>query len=299
MKSKIIITLLSVIIFSQFVFAKGIGTTMFQILQMPMTAYDAALANTSTSGEMSALSNSALIPFLFRSLTMSHVVYLEDMRYSVGAVNVPLNKNSGINFSFCYFDSGEMDKTLDDNGRYKEDGSFSANDKVFNLSYGTRIGESLSVGLSLKYIQQKIDDVSYSGFLAGLDGLYFISNDVFVTLGIDNFGSDIKGYSVPTKLYCGLTGNFNETMTGIVQFDSYYNEDLSELKLAIEKKVDKIDMRFGYIIPSKEYNGTNSPVLTNLTVGLGINFTSCFIDYAWLPKGDLGNVHMFTLRINF
>ncbi|MBQ4178828.1 MAG: hypothetical protein II598_03680, partial [Elusimicrobia bacterium] len=67
MKSKIIITLLSVIIFSQFVFAKGVGTTMFQILQMPMTAYDAALANTYVSGEVSALSNPSLIPFLFRS----------------------------------------------------------------------------------------------------------------------------------------------------------------------------------------------------------------------------------------
>ena len=299
MKSKIIITLLSVIIFTQIAFAKGVGTTMFQILQMPMTAYDAALANTSISGEQSALSNAALIPFLFRSLTLSHVVYLEDMRYSVGDINVPLSENSGINFSFCYFDSGKMNKILDDDGRYKEDGSFSANDKVFNLSYGTRIGDSLSLGLALKYIQQQIDDVSYSGFLTCLDGLYFVTNDIFFTAGIKDLGSDIEGYSVPSKFYCGVTGAFNETTTGIVQYDNYFNEDLYELKLAIEKNVDNFSIRLGYIVPNKNYSGTNNSFLTNLTAGLGLKFTGFFVDYAWLPKGDLGNMHMFTLRINF
>lgn len=299
MKSKIIITLLSVIIFTQFVFAKSVGTTMFQILQMPVTAYDASLANTSISGEESALSNPSLIPFLFRSLTLTHVVYIEDMRYSVGDVNVPLSENSGINFSFCYFDTGDMDRYVESDESYKTDGTFNASDKVFNLSYGTRIGDSLSLGLALKYVQQQIDDVSYSGFLTSFGGLYFVTNDIFFTAGIDNLGADIEGYSVPTKLYCGVTGAINETTTGIVQYDTYFNEDLYELKLAIEKNVDNFSMRFGYIVPNKDYTGTNNSFLTNLTAGLGLKFNGFFIDYAWLPKGDLGNVHIFTVRINF
>lgn len=299
MKSKIIITLLSVIIFTQFVFAKGVGTTMFQILQMPMTAYDAALANTYVSGEVSALSNPSLIPFLFRSLTLSHVVYLEDMRYSVGDINVPLGSRSGINFSFCYFDSGNMDRIEESGGSYQTDGTFNANDKVFNLSYGTRLGSAFSAGLSLKYVEQNIDDVSYSNFLFGLNGLYFVSNTVFLTVGLQNFGSDVEGYSMPTSLYCGLTATLNETTTWVIQVDDYYNEDLCEFKVALEKKVDKLAMRFGYIVPSKDYNGTNNAFITNLTLGLGIDLTNFIVDYAWLPKGDLGNVHMFSVRVNF
>ena len=299
MKSKIIITLLSVIIFAQFVFAKGVGTTMFQILQMPMTAYDAALANTYVSGEVSALSNPSLIPFFFRSLTLSHVVYLENMRYSVGDINLPLGGRSGINFSFCYFDSGDMDRIKESGNSYKTGGTFNATDKVFNLSYGTRLGSVFSAGLSLKYVEQNIDDVSYSNYLFGLNGLCFLSNTVFVTAGIQNFGSDVKGYSMPTSLYCGLTATVNETTTWVIQADDYYNEDLCEFKIALEKKVDKLAMRFGYIIPSKEYNGTNNSFITNLTLGLGIDLTNFIVDYAWLPKGDLGNVHMFTVRINF
>ena len=58
-------------------------------------------------------------------------------------------------------------------------------------------------------------------------------------------------------------------------------------------------MRFGYVVPNKDYNGTNNSFITNLTLGLGVDFTNLIVDYAWLPKGDLGNVHMFTVRINF
>lgn len=299
MRLRFIVVFLSIIIFNQFLYAKGVGTTMFQILHMPMTAYDAALANTSISGEESALANAAMIPFLFRSLTLTHVVYLEDMRYSVGDINVPLNENSGINFSFCYFDSGKMDKYLDDDGGYKEDGSFNATDKVFNLSYGTRIGDSLSLGLALKYVQQGIDDVSYSAFLTSLGGLYFVTNDIFFTAGINDLGADVSGYNVPSKFYCGVTGAINETLTGIAQFDYCFNEDLSELKLAVEKNVDNFSIRLGYVVPNRDYNGTNTTFLTNVTVGLGLKFTGFFVDYAWLPKGDLGNTHVFTIRVNF
>ena len=52
-------------------------------------------------------------------------------------------------------------------------------------------------------------------------------------------------------------------------------------------------------MPSKDYNGTNNAFFTNLTLGLGLDLSVFVIDYAWLPKGDLGNVHMFTVRVNF
>lgn len=299
MKLKFVVILLSLIIFTQIVCAKDIGTTMFQILQLPTNAYDAALANTTGSDELSALSNPALIPFLSRSITLTHVMFLENMKYSIGNVNVPITDKSGINFGFCYFDSGKINKTIENGDSYITDGDFNATDKMFTLSYGKIFKDSFSVGATIKFIEQKIDDISYSSFLVGVSGLYFFSNNVFCTLGIDNFGSDVKGYSVPTDIYCALTANIDETLKGIVQLDNYYNENLSELKLAVEKKIDNVSMRFGYVLPTKDYDGTNNSFATNLTLGLGIDFKIFVIDYAWLPKGDLGNVHVFTVRVNF
>ena len=135
--------------------------------------------------------------------------------------------------------------------------------------------------------------------MAGLNGLYFFTSTTFVAVGIDNFGGEVKGYSMPTKVYCGLTGNVNETTTGTIQIDDYYNEDICEIKVALEKKLDKLALRGGYVIPTKKYSGTNNSFVTNLTLGAGLDFKFLVIDYAWLPKGDLGNVHMFTVRINF
>ena len=299
MRLKTIIILFSVIIFAQVAFAKGIGTTMFQILQMPTSAYDASLANTSVSGKSSVITNSAFIPFLNRSIILTHAIYLEDMKYSIGDINIPLNERSGINFSFSYFDSGEMDRILESGSGYKSDGNFNASDKVFNLSYGMKFSSSVSMGVTLKYIEQKIDDISYSNFLAGLNGIYFFSSTTFITAGIDNFGTKVKDYDMPTKIYCGLTGNINETATGTIQIDDYYNEDVCEIKVALEKQIEKLALRCGYVIPTKNYMGTNNAFVTNLTLGAGFDFKFFVIDYAWLPKGDLGNIHMFTVRINF
>ena len=155
MKIKICFVIFFIVLFLQTAFAKGIGTTMFQILQMPTNAYDAALADTSSMGDNSSIGNPAIIPFTERALILSHAVYLQNMRYSIGTLNLPITETYGFNVSFCYFDMGSMDRTLDYNGGYINDGSFSASDKYLNVSYGRRIGEFFSAGVSLKYIKQE------------------------------------------------------------------------------------------------------------------------------------------------
>ncbi|MBQ3835340.1 MAG: hypothetical protein II816_07500, partial [Elusimicrobia bacterium] len=76
--------------------------------------------------------------------------------------------------------------------------------------------------------------------------------------------------------------------------------EIYELKLACEKHYDdRFFLRAGYIVPLENHNGTNNSFITNLTLGLGLKYKGFFIDYAWLPKGDLGNVHMFSLRVDF
>ena len=299
MKLKFCFVIFFIVLFLQTTFAKGIGTTMFQILQMPTNAYDAALANTSSMGDNSSIGNPALIPFAENSVILSHAVYLQNTRYSIGAVNIPVKETYGFNVSFCYFDMGSMDKTLDYNGGYINDGSFNASDKYLNVSYGTRFLQNYSVGISLKYIKQDIDDVSYSGFAATLTGLYFVTNDIYLNFGIDNFGPDVKGYSLPTNLYCSIVGPLSEDFVCTLQLDDFYNDDIINCKIAAEKIFhDTFFLRFGYDTAlNKDYKGTNNSFLTNLTLGAGLKMNNFFIDYAWLPKGDLGNVHMFTLRI--
>jgi len=299
MKLKICFVIFFVVLFWQATFAKGIGTTMFQILQMPTNAYDAALAGTSSMGDNSSIGNPAIIPFSEKSLILSHAVYLQNTRYSIGAVNIPIKETYGFNVSFCYFDAGSIDRTIDYNGGYMDAGTFNAGDKYLNISYGTRFFQNCAAGIAVKYIKQDIDDVSYSGFAATLSGLYFITNEIYLNFGIDNFGPDVKGYSLPTNLYCNIVGPLSKDFVCTLQFDDFYNDDVIDCRIAAEKNFhDTFFLRFGYNAAlNNDYNGTNNSFITNLTLGAGLKMNSFFIDYAWLPKGDLGSAHMFTLRV--
>ena len=68
-----ILSLLLILSVSSVVSAKGVGTTMFSVLQLPASAYDGALAYTTVAGEYSAIQNPSIVPFraLFRKTELS------------------------------------------------------------------------------------------------------------------------------------------------------------------------------------------------------------------------------------
>lgn len=38
-------------------------------------------------------------------------------------------------------------------------------------------------------------------------------------------------------------------------------------------------------------------IINNFSFGIGLKFDFIKLDYAWLPEGELGNIHMFTAGI--
>jgi len=277
--------------------AGGVGSTAFQVLTIPMTASDAALSNTNISSVASAASNPSVIPFSPYSLIVTHAVYIENTGYSVACFNVPVTKNSGIGISVTYLDLGSLDR-MSDTG--VQQGSFGASDKVVSLSYGLKFNETISAGVSAKYLQQEIDDVSYSGFAGSLSGIYFINETFYFGSGLNNFGPQINGFNLPSDFYFSVIGNVSETSSVIAQFDSYFNDDISDLKLAAETKFENLKFRIGYSFPliKNEVDNTTE-FISNLTAGLGFDFDYLSVDYAWLPKGDVGTTHMFSLVVKF
>lgn len=302
MRKQLLLALMCLMLLIPPVFAGGSGTTMFQVLQIPMTAYEASLANNYISDISSSVTNPAVIPFASRSLVLTHAVYLEDTSYSVAGFNLPLNEKSGLNIACTYFDLGTMKRTLDDGaGGYIEQGNFGANDKALNISYGIKLNETFSAGLSAKYIKQTIDDVSYEGYAGHLSGLYFANDSLYFGMGINNFGPQVAGYNLPTNLYFSCSGNVNDNTTVIAQLDGYYNDDIYELKLATEVNLEEIlFFRVGYKVPlKKEIEDFTYEFISNLTAGVGFKFDFLSVDYAWLPSGDLGNTHMFSVLVKF
>lgn len=294
---KIYFILCFIFLFHVNLFAYGQGTTIFQTLQLPLTAYDASVANAFVSG----ISSPAVVPFLQNSVILSHAIYLVDTSYTILGGNYNINEKSGINLSFLYFNYGSMDRYLDDgSGGYIRQGSFEANDKLVSISYARKFNNNITCGLSLKYMSQTIDDVSYSGYALHLSGLYFINDNVFVITGLNNLGTKVRNYNLPANFYLGLSWYLTQQLLVMGQLDNYYNDSISELKLALEYEPIKIFLcRFGYAVPIKKEVADENELITNLTLGVGLKFSIVDVDYAWLPKGDLGSIHMFSLTYKF
>jgi hypothetical protein len=293
---KILSSLTILVFFSCGVFAEGTGTTMFQVLNIPVTARDGAFGGINVISSQ----NPVLMISGFYDFSFTQAFYLVETKYNSVCARLPLGKSSALGISVVYFDYGNIAKTYSDgSGGYTENGSFGASDKVISLSYGLFMTKRLIGGISVKYVKQDIDDVSYTGYASDASILYLFSKKVAVESGIANYGSKINGYSLPSNFYLGIFGKVTKKTELIAQIDSYYNDDLYNLKMAAETGFEKLMLRIGYNLPLKKQSffDLNDNIINNFSFGIGLNFDFFKFDYAWLPEGDLGNIHMFTVRI--
>lgn len=285
-----------------FSYSAEVGTTVFQVLSLPVSAYDASVANITIAGTSSSASNPAIMPYTSYRLLFSHAIYLADTNYSFLSFNMPVNEKSSIGCSVTYFDLGSMQKTSESStGGYIIEGDFSANDKIFTFSYGHKFNDDITAGASIKYLKQEIDDISYSAFAMTLSGLYLIDDKCYCGAGINNFGNVVKGYNLPTNLYFSFLYYIFDYLTGVGEINAYYNDNIYELKLAAEATYEKLKFRLGYKIPLNHQQRIDlqNELLSNLSLGFGLNLGIFNIDYAWLAKGDLGNVHIFSVGVEF
>ncbi len=277
-------------------FAGGAGTTIFQILNIPVSAYDASLSNIN----IIRTQNPPLMPADSYLFNFTQGFHFAETKYNAALANLPVGKNSVIGVSLVYFNYGSMPKTYSDGlGGYIEDGSFGATDKVLSLSYGLKMSKKLAGGVCVKYVKQDIDDVSYSGFAFDASFLYYMKKNFALGAGAANLGSEISGYSLPSDFYLGVFGNVTKKTKLIAQLENYYNDDLYDLKLAAETGFEKLTLRAGYdfSLKKQDFFNANNGIINNFSFGLGLNFGFLLFDYAWLPEGDLGNVHLFTVGI--
>lgn len=76
--------------------------------------------------------------------------YFSDFRLIYTAATAPIGQNQGIGLSIHYFDYGQTD-VVNSHGDFL--GSYHAHDYAIGLSYGRKIFNGLSAGLSAKYIR--------------------------------------------------------------------------------------------------------------------------------------------------
>lgn len=262
----------------------------------------------------------------------SYTDYFADINYNWAGAMVTLGDYGSAGLSVTYLDYGDMEVTNND----EQDGTgefFTASDMALALSYGYNLTDRFSLGLSMKYINQRIWHSSASGFAVDV-GALFVSDIYGLRIGasISNFGTDMKidgkdlyvlhdvdgtiggnndqvlaklntdAFPLPLMFRVGFAKDFildgmNRLTFGI---DAIHPNDNSEgLNVGVEYAFNEnIMLRGGY----KSMLLENSEEGLTLGFGLQQEFSTNFIvqtNYAYQDFGLLEGVHHYSLSVRF
>lgn len=191
---------------------------------------------------------------------------------------------------------------------------FSANDMVAGLSYSKKITENLSIGGSIRWMQQQIAELSMSNWSLDFGTLYYTGfRSLRIAITARNFGPDSQfgGWSeeyqtesdnvrMPLDFRAGIAMDFldepgsQHLLTAIVEGD-HPNDGKEKFHLGISYAFDgKFFVRGGYKF---NYDVQKFTFGAGITYPLGVTVGT--INYAYVDFGELTQVHMFSLGFSF
>ena len=179
-------------------------------------------------------------------------------------------------------------------------GTFTAQNFAFGLSAGYKVNNNLSVGLTGKFLYEKIYVDNASGFAFDLGGIYSLDKLSF-GLSVTNLGSMNELLNESTKLPSAIRGG-GSYLIDIPKISSAVRIGLDGYKVLDGGSVhantgaeflykDFLALRVGY---QSGYENKN------LTTGIGIKYKAFTLDYAFVPyRYSIGSSHTITLGTNF
>lgn len=231
-----------------------------------------------------------------------HLSYLESMHYEYLTFVYPLkdSKDSpvrrGIGVSAQYLASGDIPAT---DAAGTSIGNFSSHWGAYNFSYGQTITDRLTMGVTAKLINAKIDDVSATAYAADLGSFYRINEKLRLAATVTNMGTKLKflneGDNLPMAAHFGASYEPNSHFT-LATEGVYRRSGLGSWHLGgAWRPIEAVSLRAGY--KTDTLDGLDK--LAGLTTGVGIHVWGQELAYAWSPYGDLGNAQYFSLLCRF
>ncbi len=179
-------------------------------------------------------------------------------------------------------------------------GEFTAQNLSIGLSLGYKMNENLSIGMTGKFLFEKIYIDNASGIALDLGGLY-VKDKLSLGLVLSNLGSmsDLKNQATKLPSAVRLGGSYNFDLTGIsskltVGVDGYKVFDGGKFHANTGAELlykDFLALRVGY---QSGYENKS------ISAGIGLKYKAFSLDYAFVPyKYSLGSSHTITVGTNF
>ena len=238
--------------------------------------------------------------------TAQYGLWFQGINYNVIGFVCPTETMGSFGVGIISLSMSDIAKRTSDT--VEPDGKFGAMDAAYYLSYARPIVSKLSVGVSLKFINQKIDTQSASAYAADAGVLWETPlNNLSAGLAIQNVGTPIKfnieedplplnvkagvGYCWPiaarSELTVALDANYPRDNDLMVNVGTEYRQKFPKEIVGC--------LRAGYKTVAQEKLGGNS----GLTAGVGIAWRKFTVDFAWVPYGLLGDTFRYSLNVKF
>jgi hypothetical protein len=287
------------------------GTEGAGFLDIPVGAGPAAMGSAYSALATDAYAptwNPAGLGFLDSlQVAAQHLSYVQSTYYEYLSFGVPMTRprsctsdfwcgTSALGGSIQYLGSGDIPGS-DANGN--PTGSYSAQYAAYNLAYGRVFGDRLSLGLAGKFLDIKLADVTATAYAVDLGSMYKLKDNLQVAATLMNLGRNITFLSQadPLPLSMHLGAAYQPFPAGNLAAEGVFPRNgLASAHFGAEwLPLPMFALRMGY--RTDTVSGL-SP-LAGYSLGLGIHMWNHEFAYAWVPYGDLGNSHYFSLLLRF
>lgn len=279
------------------------GTSAAEFLKIPVGARAAALGNafSGLSNDSSAIfwNVSGLSSISWKEVSASYNSLYDNISLGNLSCSIPLGKKISAGIGVVYLNSGTIDKR----GETKEKlGTYSVQDAAVSIGIGAGITKKLSLGGTVKFVQEKIDTESGTGFAADAAFMYLAHiMDMPVNLGVSvmNIGGTMgpgEESDMPFLIRAGASSKiFNEKIILCAAADIPKDADTTAGVGAEYYFSDIFTLRCGYRLFLEDLSG-----LEPVTLGFGIIYTESndyMLDYSFAGAGDFGLVHRISIGI--
>jgi hypothetical protein len=302
---------------------KDIGTAAGQFLKLGPDARSDALAGAVHSSNESASSvywnPAGLARLRHREVSLSHTAYLQGVYYDFIGYAQPIDSFFGgnrrdrtriandfgaIGAALIYLNAGQLEE-LDNTGT-ATGGSFTPQDFAFMAGWGLPLGQNLDVGITGKYVSQRIRESATTGAF-DLGARYhwrLFEVPYVVSAGIQNMGGRLSFFEdsdpLPMTFYLGNSLRLTKSWT--LNFDMVAPKDNrifpaigTEYRFVLDPEISSA-LRVGY---QGQTSSADLDGFTGLALGAGVGFSRFTFDYSWSPLGVLGDVHHLSMSYRF
>ena len=295
----IIVMILVALVGDVTVAATDVGRTAADFLMIGHGARAASLggAYTAMASEATAAywNPAGLTGLEGTEVTFGHFAWFQDITVEQASFGFPLSDRFSGALSATYVSYGTI-QGYDLTGQPSDD--VVAYDWNGGISLAAAISDRFSIGLTGRYINQRLDDVSASAF-AGDFGVRYSDESFAIGATVVNLGSDMKFYQASEKLPAAarlgvMFRPFSETVATSLEVEQRFYGDLY-IRQGLEFGFDETYfLRAGFdYLPAQD----GRSLASGITAGAGLSLSFVEFDYAFTPndQSTSEDLHRFTL----